>query len=57
MNFWANQTALVLGAAGFCGAHLCDQLTQKGAQVIGFDRFLPPDSWLHSSARSPKCIS
>ena len=46
---WNNQRALVVGAAGFCGAHLCDQLVQRGAKVIGFDKSLPPDSWLHSS--------
>lgn len=46
---WQTQRALVLGAAGFCGAHLCDQLVQRGAHVIGFDKSLPADSWLHSS--------
>ena len=46
---WHNQKTLVLGAAGFCGAHLCDQLVQLGANVIGFDKSLPFDSWLHSS--------
>ncbi len=46
---WQTQSALVLGAAGFCGAHLCDQLVQRGAKVIGFDKSLSPDSWLHSS--------
>ncbi|HEX8464327.1 MAG TPA: NAD(P)-dependent oxidoreductase [Abditibacterium sp.] len=48
------ESALVLGAAGFCGAHLCDQLTQKGTRVIGFDRVLPPDSWLYSSGALSK---
>lgn len=46
---WQTQRALVVGAAGFCGAHLCDQLVQRGAHVIGFDNSLPRDSWLHSS--------
>ena len=46
---WNEQSALVVGAAGFCGAHLCDQLVRRGAQVIGFDKSLPPDSWLYSS--------
>ncbi|PQV65009.1 CDP-glucose 4,6-dehydratase/UDP-glucuronate 4-epimerase [Abditibacterium utsteinense] len=51
---WKNQSALVVGASGFCGAHLCDQLTQKGARVIGLDKFLPPDSWLHASGAFQK---
>ena len=46
---WPTQRALVLGAAGFCGAHLCDQLVQRGAKVIGLDKSLSSDSWLHSS--------
>ena len=46
---WQSQRVLVLGAAGFCGAHLCDQLAQRGASVIGLDKSLPPDSWLYSS--------
>ena len=46
---WNTQKVLVLGAAGFCGAHLCDQLVQRGATVTGFDKTLSLDSWLHSS--------
>ena len=46
---WNSQSALVIGAAGFCGAHLCDQLIQRGATVIGFDNYLSDDCWLHSS--------
>ena len=46
---WQSQRVLVLGAAGFCGAHLCDQLVQRGARVIGLDKSLPPDSWLIGS--------
>lgn len=46
---WNNQRALVVGAAGFCGAHLCDRLAQRGTKVIGFDKHLPSDSWLHTS--------
>jgi len=34
---WASQRALVLGAAGFCGGHLCEVLLAKGARVVGFD--------------------
>ncbi len=51
---WKKQSALVLGASGFCGGHLCDQLAQKGARVIGLDAFLPPDSWLHLSGALQK---
>lgn len=46
--------ALVLGASGFCGAHLCDVLVSRGDEVIGFDKVLPPDSWLHSSGALSK---
>ncbi len=46
---WHTQRALVLGAAGFCGAHLCDQLVRLSCHVIGLDKSLPPASWLHSS--------
>ena len=46
---WQQQSVLVLGAAGFCGAHLCDHLVQSGAHVIGFDKQLSPNSWLHLS--------
>lgn len=49
MSFWNSHRALVLGASGFCGAHLCDQLVQLGARVIGLDKDLPPDSWLIGS--------
>ncbi len=34
---WASQKVLVTGAAGFCGAHLCEVLLAKGASVVGFD--------------------
>ncbi len=39
--FWNQKRALVIGASGFCGAHLCHQLQQKGAHVIAFDRVEP----------------
>ncbi|RYG67414.1 NAD(P)-dependent oxidoreductase [bacterium] len=51
---WKNQKALVLGASGFCGAHLCDVLVRRGTQVIGFDKVLPPDSFLNSSGALQK---
>lgn len=34
---WASQKVLVTGAAGFCGAHLCEVLLGKGARVVGLD--------------------
>jgi len=34
------QTALVTGAAGFIGSHLCDRLLALGAQVTGVDNLL-----------------
>ena len=46
---WQTQRALVIGAAGFCGAHLCDQLRRRGAHVTGFDKTISSDSWLHHS--------
>lgn len=33
----AGRTAVVLGAAGFVGSHLCDRLLAAGARVIGVD--------------------
>lgn len=47
--FWSSHRALVLGAAGFCGAHLSQALVERGAHVIGLDCALPPDSWLVAS--------
>jgi len=40
---WASQKVLITGAAGFCGAHLCEVLLAKGARVVGFDSH-PPDN-------------
>ncbi|MEE9298003.1 MAG: NAD-dependent epimerase/dehydratase family protein [Acidimicrobiia bacterium] len=36
-------TALVLGAAGFLGSHLCDRLLDLGATVIGVDSLVTSD--------------
>lgn len=33
------KTALITGAAGFLGSHLCDELLNKGYKVIGIDNF------------------
>jgi UDP-glucuronate decarboxylase len=32
--------ALVTGAAGFLGSHLCERLLERGHQVVGLDNFL-----------------
>jgi len=31
--------ALVTGAAGFIGSHLCEYLIEKGCEVVGIDSF------------------
>jgi nucleoside-diphosphate-sugar epimerase len=49
MSFWLQHRTLVLGAAGFCGAHLCQQLVARGASVLAVDKWLPPDSYLRRS--------
>jgi CDP-glucose 4,6-dehydratase len=39
---WSGRPCLVTGAAGFGGAHLCEQLLTRGADVFALDRaFLP----------------
>lgn len=43
---WQHQNILVIGGAGFCGAHLCEQLLNLGASVAVLDKELPPDSYL-----------
>jgi dTDP-glucose 4,6-dehydratase len=37
---FANRTAVVTGAAGFIGSHLCEGLLNLGADVIGIDNLL-----------------
>lgn len=38
---WGSKRALVIGASGFCGTHLCETLHRKGARVVAFDRVEP----------------
>mgnify|MGYP002778189082 FL=1 len=54
MSNWKNERVLVLGAAGFCGAHLCETLANEGAKIIALDTQLPPDSYLVSSGTLAK---
>lgn len=41
--------ALITGAAGFLGSHLCDRLLKEGFQVVGMDNFITgnPDNLAH----------
>ncbi|MDQ3815667.1 MAG: GDP-mannose 4,6-dehydratase, partial [Armatimonadota bacterium] len=50
MNFWHGRPTLITGGAGFGGAHLCQQLLQRGARIAVLDQALPPDSYLHLAA-------
>lgn len=50
MSFWQHRPVLVLGGAGFGGAHLCEQLLERGARVWVLDKMLAPDSYLQFAA-------
>ena len=41
--------ALITGAAGFLGSHLCDRLLQEGFSVVGMDNFITgnPENLTH----------
>ena len=41
--------ALVSGAAGFLGSHLCDRLLREGYEVVGIDNMITghPDNLAH----------
>jgi dTDP-glucose 4,6-dehydratase len=40
MNDWNGAHAVVLGAAGFLGSHLCDHLVRGGARVTAIDNLI-----------------
>lgn len=49
-DFWKHHRALVIGGAGFGGAHLCEQLLALGAGVTVVDRMCPTDTYLRLAA-------
>lgn len=53
-EFWKDHRALIIGGAGFGGAHLCEQLLARGARVSVLDRATPADSYLRLAGLDAK---
>jgi CDP-glucose 4,6-dehydratase len=49
MNHWKQRSTLVIGGAGFCGAHLCEQLIEQGARVTVLDPSVDPHGYFARS--------
>lgn len=47
-------SVLVIGGAGFCGAHLCQELLQRNWRVAVLDKLIAPNSYFQHSHLSEK---
>jgi nucleoside-diphosphate-sugar epimerase len=45
MSFWNGRSTLVIGGAGFCGAHLCELLLERGVKITVLDKTIDPDGY------------
>jgi CDP-glucose 4,6-dehydratase len=55
-GFWRARSVFVTGAAGLLGSHLCAELVNQGARVVGLVRDHVPQSNLFSSGTAAKMI-
>jgi CDP-glucose 4,6-dehydratase len=49
-NSWEQRSTLVIGGAGFCGAHLCEALLERDARVAVLDQCVDPHGYFAHSA-------